>query len=49
MNATLDVPGAATRNFTVTSLLPGTYYFSVSAYSGGGESVMSNPVSATVQ
>jgi len=50
LNSTVDAPGAATRTQTVASLVPGTYYFSVSAYSGSGvESVLSSPVTATVQ
>lgn len=50
LNNTLDAPGQATRIFTVTSLVPGTYYFSITAYSPSGiESARSNSVSAVVQ
>jgi hypothetical protein len=49
MTQSLNVPGAAVRTATLTSLATGTYYVSVTAYSTGGtESVLSNPASGTV-
>ena len=50
LNSMVDAPGAATRSRTVSSLVPGTYFFGVSAYTqSGAESAQSSPVSATVQ
>jgi len=50
LNSTADAAGAATRSFRVGSLVPGTYYFSVTAYtSAGAESSRTAPVVATVQ
>jgi Putative Ig domain len=49
MTQSLNVPGASIRTATLSSLAPGTYLVSVTAYSTGGtESVMSNPASGTV-
>ncbi len=49
-NSVVDVPGATSTSYTVASLLAGTYYFSVSAYTNSGvESALSATVSANVQ
>jgi hypothetical protein len=50
MTSSVNVPGTAVRSYTLASLVPGTYYFSVAAYTAGGvESAQSTPVAATVQ
>lgn len=50
LNSSADAAGAATRAFTIGSLLPGTYYFSITAYnSTGTESTRTTPVAATLQ
>lgn len=50
LKLTIDVPDAGAQGYTVNSLAPGTYYFSVTAYSSAGyESDLSAAVVANIQ
>jgi hypothetical protein len=49
LNQLIEIPGTGLSAYTVDNLAPGTWFFSVKAYSAGGsESVPSNPVSTTI-
>jgi hypothetical protein len=50
LNSSVEVPSASARNYTVTNLALGTWYFSMTAYSASGtESVLSSAVSVSIQ
>src|SRR5262249_48119229 len=50
LNQTVSVPGAGITSFVIDNLTAATWYFAVKSYNAAGvESVLSNPVSATIQ
>ena len=49
MTQTVDVPGASTTSYVISSLSAGTWYFGITAYTNAGlESAMSNVGSKTI-
>jgi hypothetical protein len=49
LTSAIQIANPGSTSHTLSNLVPGTYYFSVRAYTAGGESALSNVLSKVVQ